>query len=53
MSKGSRIGMNILPLVNPYWIHLLKPSKFGIYGGGDTTFFSSRDLLSYVPHLLN
>lgn len=45
--------MNILPLVNPYWIHLLKPSKFGIYGGGDTTFFSSGDLLAYVPHLLN
>jgi hypothetical protein len=45
--------MNILPVANPSWIHLLKPSKFGIYGDGDTTFFSGGDLLAYVPHLPN
>ncbi len=42
--------MNILLLANPSWIHLLKPSKFGIYGDDDTTFFSGGDLLAYVLH---
>jgi scramblase len=40
--------MNILLLANLFWIPLLKPSKFGIYGGVDTTFFSGR-VLAYVP----
>jgi hypothetical protein len=45
--------MSTPPPANPFWIPLLKPNNVGIYGGGDMTFFSGKELLTYILRLLN